>query len=143
MTKAEFREEHPYLSDLINYAYENDIYSVTEDLIYGDELNERVEDEIRDFLENSYWTNLSGYLDDISTGFDYYRRGDGWFDYRGLDEDDYEEIFELIMDEIEDDLDPEEDNEEEEISALSEEQVAGLFSLSSGILKSLKEQELR
>lgn len=139
MSKREFLEDHPYVSNLLDYAYEHDVYAVTEDLIYEEDIDSHIEDQIREFLNNDSWSRLSSYLDDISTGYSVYWIGDGWFDYRGIDEDDYDEILQMIVDDLGEDYvyGEEEPEEEEEECMINEEALNGLFPI--GTLRPINE----
>lgn len=144
MSRQSFIEDHPYVSDLMRYAWENDVYRVDESIISRDSLDERVEEEIREYLHSDGWWNLGSYLNDIDTGYDYYWTGDGWFDYTGADENVYNDILYMIVDELgedavfgDDEEDEDEDEEEEEECSISETELNGLFPLSSGALRSI------
>ena len=56
------------------------------------DLSDMIDDDIRDALAYDMWYEIRDALAGIYTdGFDYFRRGDGVFDYTGLDDYDFEE----------------------------------------------------
>lgn len=138
MTKSEFKAEHPYISDLINFAWDNDLYGIT-DYIYTDEsIDEKIENDIAEFLRYEGWRGLLDYLNGIPTGYEYYAYNeDSWFDYTGLDESDYDEIFDRICDEYDEWEEESDEDEDEMLEAPTEEELAGLFSIGSGVLNSI------
>jgi len=86
--------------------------NVCEDIIDDDQLDEWVESDIQNGSYN--WRELRDFLYDIPTGYDYYRC-DGSFDYVGMDDDDFEDYKERVLDWMDEngEWDDEEDEEEE------------------------------
>ena len=112
MTREEWRESITTFGDLIDWCQDNDVYQDEIDCILcEDTYNEYVETDIRDF--DWGWHDLLSRLEDLPTGYDWYRRV-GYFDYEGLS-DDYD--LENWIDDLEgylDNIDWEWDGEEQE-----------------------------
>lgn len=85
MTRSYFIEEVTTWYEFMDACYDED-YDLED--VYNDEsYDEAVEDDIND--RDVGWYRLKDYLDDLPTGYDYYRRN-GWMDYEGLDDNDLE-----------------------------------------------------
>ena len=96
-----------------DFGYDLDVYDRG---AYDDEVESDMSDRECD------WRELRDYLNDLPTGYDYYRRN-GWLDYYGLDDD---EDFQTEKDEVEewmadnDYFDAEDDDEEEDAEPVEE-----------------------
>lgn len=111
MTRQEWIDDITDFSDLINFCEENGYQDDTARSIFCDyDLDSWVEDDIRDC--DYGWRSLRDSLSDIPDGYDWYRR-DGFFDYVGLTQDDFDDWKSDVLSELDDD-DFFEDEEEEE-----------------------------
>ena len=123
MTRNEFIETITEWTELLEFCNDFDC-SVCEDIIDDDELDEYVNEDIRTAVGDDSWRTIRDYLDDIPTGYDYYRR-DGMFDYTYMDDgDDFDEYKDRALewgddyglwDDEEDDEDGVAENDEEEV----------------------------
>lgn len=114
MTREEWLDSIDDLCELRDFCLENQIL---EDEFYDIFTYDSLEDYVRDdmqYNDTGSWIQLRDYLDDIPTGYEWYRRN-GAFDYEGLDTYDYEgfrDMVEQYM--LENDLfDPENEEDQE------------------------------
>lgn len=112
MTRNYFLDYVTDWSELIEFCREQDC-DVCEDIIDEDELDEYVDSDISN--TDYGWRRIRDFLDEIPTGYDYYRY-DGTFDYVGLDAADFEDYKNRVLDWMDsDDLwEPEEGEDEGE-----------------------------
>lgn len=68
--------------------------NICEDIIDSDQLDEYVEEDIRD--TNYSWRDIRDSLSEIPTGYGYYRMN-GSFDYDGMDENDFDSYKEDVL----------------------------------------------
>lgn len=115
MTRNEFIEEICSWDDLINFCYDNGCDHC--DDVFDEEardelLNERLQDKAK---RVDCWQDLLDWLKDISTGFDCYREAD-YFDFPPLDEDDFNDYKDDVLDWADDNdiWDEEEEADEDE-----------------------------
>lgn len=86
MTRSEFMSWEPTIEELIDFCNSNGI-EVLHNLYTEQDRDCAIWDEIHSF--DGSWEELTGYLDDIPTGFDYYERDPSmWFEYIGIDDSD-------------------------------------------------------
>lgn len=157
MTRQEFLDDVYDFSELRFFCYDNDC-GICDD-VYDDESKD---DYINEHLSNMAddaddWQSLYHTLDDIPTGYDYYSLDD-YGDFNGLDDDDFEDYKNEVLewmdnneywDEDEDDEEeyfpPEEEYSEEEDDEESCEEdmqpVDELFSLCSEQLRVIDAKE--
>ena len=160
MTAQEWRDEISDLWDLMSWCGEHGVCgNLVENIIDSDSFDQYVEDDIND--RYCGWMDLRDYLNDLPSGYDYYRYN-GSFDYDGLTRSDYEEIREDVFDhlvdigwfsdeseeesEMEDDIsqyescDPEDDTEYE-MDDFDMDILNGYLSDAHGILNAQPEPE--
>lgn len=94
MTRTEFEEEVLTFSSLIEFDYDESLY-ILDDIISGDEMEEEINEYIRDF--NGGWEDLRDRLNDIDTGYEYYRR-DGYLEYTYMDDNDFDRYKQEVLD---------------------------------------------
>lgn len=95
MTRAEWIGEMDSLSTLICWCIDNsECEDVFEDFIDECRLDEYVAEDIRNFEYG--WDDLRDELNDIPTGYPWYRV-DGPFDYVGYSDDDYEDLKDEVL----------------------------------------------
>lgn len=101
MTRAEFDEQVTDWQSLIDFCMDEHI-SVVDDVCAYDYMYELVQSEVEQYIrEGNEWTDLLSRLQDIDTGYDYYERGDGWFDFTPLDDyDDFDRYRDDVIDEM-------------------------------------------
>jgi hypothetical protein len=89
MTRDEFINGVDTWYDLREFCDEHGC-SICEDIIDDDDRDDEIDSDVEDAIRNDRWYDIKGYLEDIPTGYSYYRR-DGRFDYVGMDDNDFEE----------------------------------------------------
>lgn len=119
MTRQEFIDDVTTFGDLMDIASDVGI-DFLDDIVYDDERDEEIDEAIRDRLDHEYWGEIRDWLNNIETGFEWYRRdGD---EYVGLCDED----FEAYKDDVERYLldiewfDAEEDEDDEDIVTYTE-----------------------
>lgn len=116
MTRTEFLEDVTTFGELFDFCDEHGLYSYTEDLLYCEDLDESVDNDLSEYVRDEGWQNVRDALDDISTGYDWYRKR-GLLYYEGLDDYDFDrmkdEVYENAV--VQDLFDDDEEGEEEEI----------------------------
>lgn len=112
MTREEWIEEMDSLSALIDWCRDNaECEDVFDDFIYEDSLDEYIAEDIRNF--DWGWDDLRDNLNNISTGYPWYRV-DGSFDYVGFHEYDYDEFKETVLECLDEEGYFEDEDEDEE-----------------------------
>lgn len=93
-------------------------------IIDDDGLDEEIEYALGEYLRDYNWREIRDMLDDIPTGYDWYRC-DGSFDYVGLDDDDFDSYKDDVLDWADDHdvWDEDEDDEEYFDEESNEEEV--------------------
>lgn len=120
MTRDEFCELREW-SDIIDFCREYNLSFcdyVYDSEAYDDEINEELE---RRAQEDS-WYEVKDWLDSLDSGYDYYIK-DGWGDFEGASNGDFDRICEEILDYCDDEglWDEEEEEEEPEEYLVDEE----------------------
>lgn len=114
MTRSEFDEISTFW-ELRDFCSAHDLYEITDDYIDGDDLDDYIWDEIRDW--EGGWEDLGSCLCSIERGYDYYYR-DGCLYYTGYSngDDTFEDMKQAALEAaLEDDLfDPEDEDEDDE-----------------------------
>ena len=93
MTRDEFIETITIWDELYDFCNEYQCYLI-DDLFSADSRDEFVIDEAREFTN---WEELLGFLESIITGYDYYYRND-WGEWVGLDEGNFNEFHQDVLD---------------------------------------------
>ena len=115
MTREEWIDEIDSLSALIDWCRDNsECEDVFEDFIYEDSLDEYIADDIRNF--DWGWDDLRDNLNNISTGYPWYRV-DGSFDYVGFHEYDYDEFKDTVLECLDEEGYFDDEDEDEEPAA--------------------------
>ena len=86
MTRNDFLNNVTEWWELLDFCSDEGCY-ICEDIIDSDQLDEYVEEDIRD--TNYSWRDIRDSLSEIPTGYGYYRMN-GSFDYDGMDENDFD-----------------------------------------------------
>lgn len=110
MTRREFEEECTSVNDLIDFAYEHDLYNVLEDIYYSDSYDEIIEQDVADWTGG--WESLRDWLSDLPSGYEYYWRSEYDGTWEGIDYSHYDMIHGWIVEAY--DFDEEEEEEEED-----------------------------
>lgn len=113
MTRQEFDETICDFSDLKQFCYDHGC-DITDDVIEDYDLDNFVEEDIRNALEDRYWYDIRHYLNDIPTNGKWYVRN-GQLEYSVLDETDFSRYLSEVLDwaEMNDVFDPDEGDGEE------------------------------
>lgn len=123
MTREEFQEEVTTYYDLINVC--SDYGLSTCDDIYDDEdLDDYINNELEDYVRNNNWYDVKDILNNIPTGYNYYRvdRYEGFDGIYGLDDYDFTDWKDEVYEEMDENelFDNDENAEEEEYVVSSE-----------------------
>jgi len=89
MTREEFIRDTDTWYDLKEFCEEHDC-DICDDIIDDESRDDEIDNDIEEAIRNDRWYDIKSYLDDIPTGYSYYRR-DGMFDYVGMDDRDFDE----------------------------------------------------
>lgn len=117
MTRQEFIDDILDMSDLYNFCANNRGYDhVIEDIYAEDALDDFVNSEVINYTD---WRDLYNFLDDIPTGYDWYRI-DCYGDITGIDDSEFEDIKSDLLDELDSDEWFEEEEEEDVLDSASE-----------------------
>lgn len=116
MTRQEFIDDILDMSDLYNFCANTRGYDhVIEDVYTEDALDDFVNNEVSNYTD---WRDLYSFLNDIPTGYDWYRI-DCYGDITGIDDSEFEDIKSDLLDELDsDEWFEEEDQDEEEEAVL-------------------------
>lgn len=117
MTRQEFIDDILDMSDLYNFCANTRGYDhVIEDIYAEDALDDFVNNEVINYTD---WRDLYNFLDDIPTGYDWYRI-DCYGDITGIDDSEFEDIKSDLLDELDSDEWFEEEEEEDVLDSASE-----------------------
>ena len=117
MTRQEFIDDILDMSDLYNFCANTRGYDhVIEDIYAEDALDDFVNNEVRNYTD---WRDLYSFLNDIPTGYDWYRI-DCYGDITGIDDSEFEDIKSDLLDELDSDEWFEEAEEEAVLDSASE-----------------------
>jgi hypothetical protein len=140
MTRDDFINDVCGWEDLMQFCRDEDLGDC-EDIVDFDGLNDTVNEELPDFVSNHSWRDVLDMLQNIYTGYEYYRQ-DGFISFTGLNSGDFDNYKENIAnymdendlwDELEPDLEPdiEEDDSSEDGGSSLEDLFRGVFSLNA------------
>lgn len=90
MTRAEFYENVTTWRDLKNFCYDEQC-EICDDIYDEEGRDDYINDCLMDWARLDSWSELLVRLEDIPTGYDYYRCDD-YGEWEGLDDDDFDEI---------------------------------------------------
>ena len=93
MTRNDFLNDVTEWWELLDFCSDEGC-NICEDIIDSDQLDEYVEEDIRD--TNYSWRDIRDSLSEIPTGYGYYRMN-GSFDYDGMDENDFDSYKEDVL----------------------------------------------
>ena len=158
MTRQEFVNSIDFWYELIDFCRDMEC-DVCEEIINGDDLEERIREDFNDYGSEYPWTDIRGWLNDIVEGHDYYVRN-GSFEYEYLCDSDFDDYKDSVIEWMDrNGLWDDEDDEWEEVEedVLAEEQrseeddsenlpnedisVSDLFNVCSGMLQTIKEDK--
>ena len=112
MTREEWIDSMEDFDDLRTWCIDNGVFEDTMYDIYDDyEVDDQVNDDVANCDDS--WSNLRDYLNDIPTGYNWYRR-DGSFDYVGLTHSDFLDLKQEVLDYLDEYGGYFDDEEEEE-----------------------------
>lgn len=107
MTRTEFIDNVTTWSELFRFC-EDEQLDTLNDYILGDRLDRAVNQDVAD--ADLDWDDLRDSLNEISEGYDAYRR-DGEFDYVPMDDSDFDELKDEVLASMDDYWDEEEEEE--------------------------------
>lgn len=117
MTRQEFIDDILDMSDLYNFCANTRGYDhVIEDIYAEDALDDYVNNEVSSYTD---WRDLYNFLEDIPTGYDWYRIG-YYGEITGIDDSEFEDIKSDLLDELDSDEWFEEEEEEDVLDSASE-----------------------
>lgn len=154
MTRAEFYENVTTWWDLKDFCFDENC-DICNDIYDEEGRDDYINECLIGWARNDSWTELLSRLEDIPTGYDYYRYDD-YGDWVGLDDGDFNEIRDEVAewmddngywDDDEEEADDEDekplDDEEEEPPVEDEDCSLGeLFAASATRVQSIAEEEL-
>ena len=154
MTRAEFYENVTTWWDLKDFCFDENC-GICNDIYDEEGRDDYINECLMGWARNDSWTELLSRLEDIPTGYDYYRYDD-YGDWVGLDDGDFNEIRDEVAewmdnngywDDDEEEADDEDekplDDEEEEPPVEDEDCSLGeLFAASATRVQSIAEEEL-
>lgn len=114
MTRQEFLDDVYDFRELMDFCYDNDC-GICDDIYDDESKDEYINEHLSDMADNADdWQSLYRTLDDIPTGYDYYRLDD-YDDFNGLDDDDFDDYKNDVLEWMDDNeyWDEGEDDEEE------------------------------
>lgn len=119
MTREEFDEIVTNTQELIDFCGEYGFDNFVEDICSDADRDDVIDNAVREFLHHDYWYRLADILSDIETGWEFYQRGDGDFEWYGFGDAEYEDRREQLVEYLEehdffDDAVVEEDDEVED-----------------------------
>ncbi|MBR5014342.1 MAG: hypothetical protein IKY16_07030 [Bacteroidales bacterium] len=119
MTRQEFIDNVTEWSELIDFCDDNGL-DECEDVMSSDDMNDHIENNISDYVYDNGWRSVAETLCGIDTSYDYYLH-DGGLDFTGLNDDDFTDYKERVLEIMDDDcLWDDEDEVELEDDILSE-----------------------
>ena len=95
MTRNEFIDNITEWYELKDFCSDFDC-DVCEDIYDDDDYDDSVEEDIRDAIADYGWRDIRDFLGNLPSGYYYYRRNSA-FDYDGLDDDDFEDYKEDVL----------------------------------------------
>jgi hypothetical protein len=114
MTRQEFLDDVYDFRELMDFCYDNDC-GICDDIYDDESKDEYINEHLSDMADNADdWQSLYRTLDYIPTGYDYYRLDD-YDDFNGLDDDDFDDYKNDVLEWMDDNeyWDEDEDDEEE------------------------------
>lgn len=121
MTRREFLEDVTDFYDLRDFCWRNDCYVMDDyDVIDDEQKDDRIHEWLRETDED--WSTIRDILDDVPTGYDFYRC-DGWVTFYPCDDSDFDDVKSEVL-EWADDNDVFEDSDEEDDDEEIEEETA-------------------
>lgn len=114
MTRQEFLDDVYDFRELMDFCYDNDC-GICDDIYDDESKDEYINEHLSDMADNADdWQSLYRTLDDIPTGYDYYRLDD-YDDFNGLGDDDFDDYKNDVLEWMDDNeyWDEDEDDEEE------------------------------
>ena len=100
MTKEQFYDEVYDFGTLRSFCWDQGYDEFVNDIMDESEYDTSVCEEIRDMTYNYGWDEVKNWLNELPSGYDYYRKDDNG-EYEGLSD----QYFNLIRDELEEQLD--------------------------------------
>lgn len=113
MTRQEFLDDVCSFDELRDFCYDNDC-TICDDIYDDDSKDDYINERLSDMADDAdSWQSLYRTLEDIPTGYDYYRLDD-YGDFNGLDDDDFEDYKNDVLEWMDDREYWEEDEDPEE-----------------------------
>lgn len=113
MTRQEFLDDVCSFDELRDFCYDNDC-TICDDIYDDDSKDDYINEHLSDMADDAdSWQSLYRTLEDIPTGYDYYRLDD-YGDFNGLDDDDFEDYKNDVLEWMDDGEYWEEDEDPEE-----------------------------
>lgn len=113
MTRQEFLDDVCSFDELRDFCYDNDC-TICDDIYDDDSKDDYINEHLSDMADDADdWQSLYRTLDDIPTGYDYYRLDD-YGDFYGLDNADFENYKDEVLEWMDDREYWEEDEDPEE-----------------------------
>lgn len=142
MTRNEFIDNITEWCELKDFCNDFDC-DICEDIYDDDDYDDSVEEDIRDAIADYGWRDIRDFLGNLPSGYYYYRRNSA-FDYDGLDDDDFEDYKEDVL-EWGDDYgawDDEEDEDEDETIEEEDFSIDDLIGMCSVVFVAIQNDEV-
>lgn len=112
MTREEFLENVTTFGELKDFCYDQDC-DLLEDVYDEEGRDDYIDEDLVELARDSSWEEMRDYLDNIPTGYEWYRNYDGW---EGLDDYDFDQYKRDVLEWMDDNgfWEEEEEDEEEE-----------------------------
>lgn len=122
MTRAEFDTNVNDWYDLLEFCRDENL-DVCESIYDSDALDEIIQEDLRYAVNDAgySWQDIYSYLDDISTGYDYYRVN-GTLDYDPMNDGDFEYYRNEVIEAMDGYWDEEWESEDDETFVMSSEE---------------------
>lgn len=119
MTRAEFIENINTWEELLQFADNNELYDEVSNIYTSDTLNDYVNRELYDFVREYDWIQVLNTLDNIPRYPGYFRE-DSWLEFEEVDDEDFDQIKEDILNAMDGYWDEEDEDEDDEESGFDE-----------------------
>ena len=114
MTRQEFLDDVTTFGDLLSFCWDNDC-DICDDIYDQERMDDAIDERVAEMTRSDGWRNIYSFLDNVPYGDDYYRY-DEYDDWVPLDESDFDDYQQEVLEWMDDQgyWDEEYDEDEEE-----------------------------
>lgn len=112
MTRQDFIDGVTTWGELLDFCYNEDC-DICEDIVDNDTMSEEIDEELYEVARERSWRDVRDLLNEINTDYDYYRR-DGGLSYIPLDDSDFDDYKDDVIEWMDNNGYWEDDEEDEE-----------------------------